>query len=299
MKYFLLITLVLSPFCYTATSTSNTSIQGYCLECRRAGFFSLFGSVVGFLSDMEKKKAENIAVSFGKAGMYYDPAHGDNWWEYYFSPIRLMTPSNPHVNWNAIPPQVNGNYSIYAFGSLSLGDARRIVKKYIHIRPEIAHQFSKMAKQFFPKNSHVIGVHYRGTDKISESRRVSYEEMLSAVAQEVAIARQRTNKVVVFVATDEQEFLSHIKAKYPNETVALHIHRSHAGGAPLHRKASADRGKFSGYESGLSALLDCLLLSKSHVLIRTASNLSAASLWFRNDMPKIVCISKTSWEQQL
>src|SRR4051812_20950421 len=53
------------------------------------GMFSILSSVLSCLDIYERGKFAGIEVDFGTRGLYYDPAYGNNWWEYYCEPIRI------------------------------------------------------------------------------------------------------------------------------------------------------------------------------------------------------------------
>ncbi|MEI6790088.1 MAG: hypothetical protein WCK42_02780, partial [Myxococcaceae bacterium] len=73
-----------------------------------------------------------------------------------------------------------------------------------------------------------------------------------------------------------------ISLEFPHQVVYLPEVKRSKDGKPLHL------GKQQGqYESGLDALMDCLVLSKTNLLIRTSSNLSRWSAYFNPDLPVI------------
>ncbi len=121
-----------------------------------------------------------------------------------------------------------------------------------------------------------IGVHYRGTDKSEDSPAVAYHAVSAAIRslqQSESIARS-----AIFVATDDQGFLEHARHAFPGQVAALDIQRSEDG-RPLHKA----RG--GGFARGTEAVMDCLLLSRCHRLIRTPSNLGLCSTFFNPRLP--------------
>ena len=60
------------------------------LKCRNLGLFSLFNDILALLDSYEKGNYSGIEVNFGTKGLYYDPDHGPNWFEYYFEPIQTV-----------------------------------------------------------------------------------------------------------------------------------------------------------------------------------------------------------------
>lgn len=94
----------------------------------------------------------------------------------------------------------------------------------------------------------------------------------------------------LFVATDEQLFLTYIENAFPNLVISHNASRS-ADGTPLH----LGRSDINPYQQGEDAIIDCLLLSKGDILIRTSSNLSAWSSYFNPYIP-VIDLSKAYWQ---
>jgi hypothetical protein len=130
-------------------------------------------------------------------------------------------------------------------------------------------------KKFY--NRQIVGVHYRGTDKSSESVRVPYEYVSDMLT--------KYNRAHFFVATDEDQFLEFMRERHGSRVLHYDSLRS-KDCTPIHLFAS-DLDK---YRVGEDALVDCLLLSKCHILLRTESNLSQACSFFN---PKLDVVSIT------
>jgi len=113
----------------------------------------------------------------------------------------------------------------------------------------------------------VLGVHYRGTDKV-ESPRVPYEVALGAIDHELGCLPEMAR---LFVATDEQKFLETCKQRYGGRVVYLedHVARS-TGFEAIHKRAGAD-----GLLRSKDALLNCLCLARCSAVVKTSSILSA------------------------
>jgi hypothetical protein len=140
--------------------------------------------------------------------------------------------------------------------------------------------------QFF-ENHVVIGVHHRGTDKIIECPLVPYEKTCATIAQVIdnLFPSQREN-LRIYVASDEEAFIDYISARFPSLVIYNNFVRSRDNTTPLHEYNS---GYYeSNYQMGREALIDCLLLSRCHVLIKPPTScLSTTSIRFNPDMPVI------------
>jgi hypothetical protein len=115
----------------------------------------------------------------------------------------------------------------------------------------------------------MIGVHFRGTDKGSEARRIEIDEVVSS------IRRKARPDSVLFVASDENAFVEHLMA----QGLGLKIVSADHARSQDHRALHFDP-RHAGFRHAEEALMDSLLLSKCAVLIKTPSALSAWSKVF-------------------
>jgi hypothetical protein len=234
--------------------------------------FSIFGTVIGLLNFYEQHRCA-IQINFEKKGAYYDKKKGPNWWTYYFEPIAFGKKTNRGIK---ITDAQQADFANQALSQMSREEAHRLLQKYIVIKKPLQKEIESFVEQHF-KDQFVIGVHYRGTDKISEAPRIAYEEVYRVVDR--VIGEQTQYKL--FIATDEQAFLDEISNRYSGRVICLNAIRS-TNGQAIHASRK------NGYQKGKEALFDCILLSKTQFLIRTASNLSACSTLFNPTLPVIL-----------
>lgn len=241
------------------------------------GMFATANQVLGQLYLYETDQLANVSgltVDFGTYGLYFDPRYGVNWWSYYFEPVEAGTK--------------NGAKMVYSTKQecQDAWEARRLVtrevagylvKKYIHIKPHIQQKIDAFVSENF-HNLFTIGIHYRGTDKSQEAPRVSYEDAFEIINQHLP----KNAPYVLFIATDESEFLEEAQKRYPNQVVALDATRSHIGGKGIHFIHK------NRYAVGEEALMDAALLARCDLLIRTSSNLSLWSTYFNPDLPVVL-----------
>jgi len=114
--------------------------------------------------------------------------------------------------------------------------------------------------------------------KISEASYISINSTVQKIQQQLVYVEKPEN-FKIFVATDNQAFLDCMKQTFGNRVCYLEMERS-TDDQPIHTQR-----KLNGYVKGEEALLDCLILSKSAFLFRTASNLNNASLMFNPSLP--------------
>lgn len=239
------------------------------------GMFAAANQVLGQLYMFETgqlPRVSGLTVDFDTYGLYYDPSRGPNWWTYYFEPIyigkkaRLVYPTKK---------QYTAGWKRRMF--ITKETAAQLVKKYIHIKPHIQQKIDEFTSKYF-LDYYTIGIHYRGTDKAKEAPRIEYETVFEEIEKQIP----QEEHYVLFIATDEADFLEEARKKYPNRVVAIDAQRSNSGGLGVH---FANK---NNYTIGEEALIDACLLSKCDILIRTSSNLSLWSTYFNPDLPVVL-----------
>ena len=241
------------------------------------GLFSAFASVLGLLEhyDNWRDRYAGIRVDFGIEGLYYDPSAGDNWWQYFFEPIDRGTEQN------APRTIVSEDEHFYFARRVETTMLRErgfaLIDRYIRPRARILEKVDEYARANFA-DAFVIGIHYRGTDKLADAPRVPYEQVREAIRGAITVAAPARYKL--FVATDEQAFLDYMLDLFPGKLHYLWMYRS-VDGRPIDVKQGDNRRK------GEDAVLDCLLLSRCQYLVRTASNLSLCSTLFNPAVPVV------------
>jgi len=271
-KIFLLLFLIVSPFAYSEEGCF------YVLKEPKpeTGMFAAVQTVLCFLDVYEKHGGDwsGVEVNFGTEGLYWVANKGHNWWQYYFDPIciKKTRPKSMHYL------DIFGLQKLcLQFGFHPIGHryGNYLIQKYVKVKDAI----QKKANSFYKKNlrnAYLIGVHYRGTDKVTEAPRVPYDQVYAKIMEVMKTMPKK--EVKIFVATDEQQFISYITNKFPHHVYYTIATRA-ADSLPVHIHHN-----LNPYENGVEALVDCLLLSKCRVLIRTESHLSNTALMFNPDI---------------
>ncbi len=243
---------------------------------KKVGMFAACNQVIGQLYAHENHlypEVTGFCVDFGTFGLYYDPSHGPNWWSYYFEPISVGIKEGSKL----VFPSVGQYFEAFRLRkSIAHSEASHLVNKYVRVKEPILNKVHSITKEWF-EGFFVIGVHYRGTDKEKEAPRVEYEEVFGSILKHIPSDQPYR----IFVATDEIPFLEATLERFPGHVLARDAHRSdgHIGVHFL---------ELNKYALGEEALIDCLLLSKTQLLIRTSSNLSLWATYFNPEMPEIL-----------
>lgn len=243
------------------------------------GLFSVFMEALGGLHAYEQHQLKGLSVDFATFGLYYDRRRGPNWWTYYFEPLHVGEVIEAN-SFTELSP-ISGTHVEFCY---SKEENQNLIAKYIRIKPDILKEVSHFAQIHF-REKFVVGVHYRGTDKTvdpvtCEAPRVSYDKVAEAVTEQ--ISRLEGTPYIIFVATDEEAFLQYMLGCFANRICFNEKAARSKDGYPPHHLPERNR-----YESGKNALIDCLLLSKSDILIRTSSNLSLCSFYFNPGLKEI------------
>ena len=239
------------------------------------GMFASCVCVLSFLDLCEQGSIAGGRVDFGTEGVYYDPMVGENWWEYYFEPISVsFKPAKKTAPCDRATTYLCGINS----KKLSMQRMQDLNQRYVKIKPHILEQVESFQTAYF-QDFHILGVHYRGTDKSRETPRVPYESVYIEI--EKAIAALPDDHYKIFVCTDEEAFLKEISEVFPEKILCTNATRS-TDLTPIH---FAEVGQ---YRLGEEALIDCQLLSRCHLLIRTPSYFSQYAEVFNSKLPVIL-----------
>ena len=258
------------------------------------GFFAEFHAVLGALKYAEAHGARELLVRFD-SGLYLDPAHGPNWWAYFFDEVMPVHPGEgaprevrcrgwhrygPHFwndSWAELAMPTNTAAAPYPMGADgSLRENRRLVRTYIRPRPEVVAAADEYLRAHTSGDELVLGVHFRGTDKTLDHPAQkptfrAYEEQVERILRHYAPARFK-----IFMATDQVEAVLWAKARYGGQVFFL-------DDAPVSRADNPSLGvhkdsRFSPYARARAAVMTCLLLARCRHLLKNRSSLSDGAL---------------------
>lgn len=266
---------------------------------RKEGFFSLFFQVLGHLA-LSEARGQIPLVYFNRKCNYWSDSGWHsvrNAWEYYFEPVSTLAIED-------LLPIGVGDYEGFgnddfraAFEGVGVEVAcdypdvihfvwpddierqrtyvNHLICKYIRIKPHIMQRVEFLANVLFQAQP-VIGVHYRGREKMTDGTsisRLTYENYYSEIEKQL----RKFPGGKVFVATDSADFLSALMQRYGevvvcSESLRLSREDEHVG---LHFHPM-----FRGPLAGEEVLIDALLLARSSVLLHGMSNVATAALHF-------------------
>jgi hypothetical protein len=245
------------------------------------GFFSCLATVLGALDAFERGAiGDGLRVTLG-AGRYFDRARGPNWWEYHFEPLRLGRADGPEV-------ALRGHAAL-AFGAIVYPrrKAHGLLRRHVRVRADVRAAVAAFWRQRIAGRP-AAGVHFRGTDKVGELvSAVSYEQVIQRVRAELSRLGAAAR---LFVASDEQDFVVACTRAFGERCVFTGAERSRRGGPAVHVVAR------DPFRAGREALVDCLLLARCNVLVRTSSNLGQFAGYFSPAMP-VIKLNRSTFEE--
>ncbi len=232
-------------------------------------FFSTINCVGRLLFYYDKGLCSGVEVDFQNNGFFYKQERGPNWWHYFFEPILVGLPDAgvPFPYTERLAYQLTQDFEERQIQQ----KLPKIIKKYIHIKPHITDKVKSFYNSNF-KDNVVIGVHYRGR----KNERIPYNRVSDEIHR--YLQENKIKQFRIFISTNEQPFLDSMRMRFATQILSLPGLRSNAKD-PTEIKAP--------YIHGERELMDCLLLTKTNVMIYTSSYLSEWALLFNPELPAI------------
>lgn len=250
------------------------------LQDREVGLFSIYLQVLGALA-VSKILKSSLRIRSDRGSYFTNKRPEAGWWNYYFE-NDIYLPEHQKCE-----RMINIETTKEAAKLTHLGNAMPRRQAYqltrlLKLKPDVLDMIDTFAYDHFSGKT-TIGVHYRGTDKVNnispEADRVSYTKIYEMI-------RIQNSRAMVFVATDEQNFIDFMKDRLGDRVFSINAQRS-TDDLPIHHQIERVGANFDRYKIGLEAIMDCYLLARTNLLIRTDSNLSRISMHLNPSLPVI------------
>lgn len=240
------------------------SPEGMRIAISRPGL-GFFAHLIWYIPILITAQQRNIPVDIASVSpQYVTRERGADFVSYFFADRRaadLKIPESvPWTGINTISQVVADDDSLHK----GFDYAHRIFFDRYEFQPWVLETLDALLRGR-PQGKRLIGVHYRGTDKHVEAPRVGYEDMLAVMDRELT----RSPDAHIFVATDEAQFLDACRSRYGARVLFLRDYVRAVDGKPVHLRRELD-----GFQLGRDAVLNCALLARCDVLIKTPSILS-------------------------
>lgn len=247
------------------------------IDGRQAGFFSIFFQAMVALQ-IAKSNGQKLSLAFKKAPYFSKQRGGYSWWDYYFKSHGSMEQSpDPHRNTMTIK-SARDQKTLATIGARMPRLLAYKTCSEFELKDEIKGEIESFAKDHFAQ-SPVIGLHYRGTDKVAGDHAEATKVDHAVVQKILEVIEREIGSFVLFVATDEYSFINFIKG-FHYKVVYTDSTRSDDGTSVHMGNKTMDP-----YLKGKEAIIDSYLLSMCDFLLRTDSNLSKASEFLNPELP--------------
>ncbi len=238
---------------------------------------------------------------------FFDKSHGDNMWSQYFLPLvppfdfhtirhmcddpaHSVTKSElknlddgemleicerhtdsiytfPFADWRLNPPE-----NLAEWYNEQRLKGQETYNKYIRIKPSTLSRVNEFWETHLAGQP-VLGIHIRGTD-LSYAPPISPAEYFPHVDRWLDSHKEPK----IFLATDQQQYLTTIKDRYGEMVVSYDSSRSTNEVAPFNLK------DVSPHKKGEDVLFDMYLLSRTDFLIKGTSAVSELALYINPDL---------------
>jgi hypothetical protein len=159
---------------------------------------------------------------------------------------------------------------------LRLDMAKELFYKYLGFNRFILEEVDSFVKRRFT-GKRVLGIHYRGTDKIDEAPAIQLDNLLKHV---FSFLDKDPGIDLIFVSTDDGKALKYLsEANLPVSVVFRDDAIRSDDGAQIHLKVQNSKVVVNH-----DAIVNCLILSKCDYLLKTASFLSDCSVVFNPEL---------------
>ncbi|MDR1633089.1 MAG: hypothetical protein LBR97_09510 [Dysgonamonadaceae bacterium] len=163
---------------------------------------------------------------------------------------------------------------------LSLTIAKDLFDKYFSFNQAILDEMDSFVRKWF-LGKHVLGIHYRGSDKITEAPCVPLESLHKHV---IEILEKEPSINLIFISSDETAVIhSLMSLQLPVSVVCRQDAIRSENGKQIHLQRQNSKTVINR-----DAIVNCLLLSKCNYLLKTASLLSDCSVIFNPTLKVLV-----------
>ncbi len=160
--------------------------------------------------------------------------------------------------------------------------ASRLLSRYIKEKPHVTAEVDKFAEECFAGRA-VLGLHLRGTDKgcAGDAHAIMSIVPPRRYYPHVDAFLAENSQGVVFVATDQEQYVEQLRARYGSRIVSRPAIRSRSYRNPF----QVEDGE--NYRKGLEVFVDCLLLARCDRLIKCTSAVGEFALCFNPSLPVV------------
>ena len=284
-----------------------------------AGFFAYVNFALNQLIYAERHGFRPV-VYFGRhsgdgPNAFYDPRYGENTWDYYFEPVAGLTyadveakvadHNDPLTSDDLITLSVQELWRIHDHEPESIfpyphgiyndvvdcdaewyqrqrWKAHQIIQRFVRVKPRILAKVDAFEREQFA-DARVLGIHMRGTDKGTAYAPPALMRIVKPreYFRHIDAYTKQHGPCKIFVATDQQQFLDRMTARYGDRILSYQATRTRG----MRNLFELNDG--NNYRKGEEVLIDCLLLSRCEFLLKCTSAVGEFAMYF---IPNLACI---------
>lgn len=132
----------------------------------------------------------------------------------------------------------------------------------------------------------ILGIHYRGTDRKAEVKLVSYDKMTKNISKYL-VKYPNTNSI--FIPTDDMNFIKYLENSKIDRTDSFRSTNDKV----IHHSIE------NVYDINRGAIINCLIMARCSVLMKTASILSSWSKLFNSSLPLVMLSVPNSFQREI
>lgn len=277
----------------------------------------LFANVLLALQKLDLcRLSGSIPVMYWHSSVYDSPdgynGSKGNVWDYYFEPVSKYTINDlgtyKHVNkYGGVkinnpdvevvgkyrnvsePHQPEGCWNVESFPPnpclvSPTAEARayvnNLINEQIHIKPHIIDKVNKFYEKKF-KNRFVIGIHSRACNDHMPAQGQNFLGQIEKYTKRILNDHK---DAVIFIATDLESRIVDMKKLFGDRVCYQDIKRSPNSKPLQYNCKPKKKHNLCGPLSGEEAIRDCLLLSKTNMLLHGFSNISSCALYLNTQL---------------
>ncbi|MDB5122399.1 MAG: hypothetical protein JWP94_528 [Mucilaginibacter sp.] len=270
IEYYNILFLIIMEF---LTKYPNIQVSGviraneYCIvDSRVHGLFACFYCILYGLYICEIEDLKPVIV-LGNNHLYYQKEYGENIFNYFYEQDEPLTEVTARITVSYPDPFIHwSNISI-----TEKSHANVLINKYFNLKS----QFDDALMQFYDKyflNKRILGVHYRGKDKMQETNLLSFDEY------EKRMDFILNNNIcdMIFFVSDELRLRDSMADRYKEKLILYPIEGDYSGSYAEDKKG-LHFSNTTPYLHAKDALSECYLLALSTMLL--SSHNSSMSLY--------------------
>lgn len=252
------------------------------VESMTHGLFACFYCLLYGIYICEMEEVEPIAF-LGESHLYFEKENGGNVFEYYYKKKHKFTEKSIHE----LPIIIVSNPGKFLkWCRISIFEKKMsnlIISKYFTLKNDIRKILSEFEKSNFA-HSNILGVHYRGTDKITETPIAEFDEYERKI--QVALESNLFNKI--FFCSDEFKLRERVKKKFGNKIISYQTTADY-GRNNENLELGIHFTQSTPFLAGRDALIECYLLSRCNALLSSSrSSMSLFATFINPDLFHIV-----------